>query len=279
MMAGAKAIDDSYRDKGVEQTHTWNNMTKTCTPIVYSQALTESEDEVQIGDDDVDEKGSSDDEPDDSTLASVKRIPRRSLFMEEMTMPLPRPHNTPEKNTLVTDMTDDNLEACMTKTQDLIQDTINNLFALTEKLTRMKNSIKDTGDDELYGKIPHSVLELNYKFLEMRFNEALAHNMELLQTLHKSLEEQDNLRNGQRLSNHASELKQQLDIMRSECDKLRQANTQLKDDTVKHEQDTNQQMDQLMRQEASLQRVIHNLEDETESLKEEIGRASCRERV
>jgi hypothetical protein len=29
MMAGAKAIDDSHRDKGVEQTHTWNNMTKT----------------------------------------------------------------------------------------------------------------------------------------------------------------------------------------------------------------------------------------------------------
>ncbi len=61
----------------------------------------ESENEVQDADDDVDEKGSSDDEPDDSTLASVKKIPRRSLFMEEMTMPLPRPHNTPEKNALV----------------------------------------------------------------------------------------------------------------------------------------------------------------------------------
>ena len=72
-----------------------------------------------------------------------------------------------KKNSLVPDMTDDNLEACMTKTQDLIQDTINNLFAMTEKLTRMKNSIKTTGDDELYGKTPRSVLELNYKFLEM----------------------------------------------------------------------------------------------------------------
>ena len=91
----------------------------------------------------------------------------------------------------------------MTKTQELIEDTINNLFSMTEKLTRMKNSIKVTGDDELNGKTPRSVLELNYKFLEMRFNEALAHNMELLQTLQESLEEQDNLRNGQRLSNDA----------------------------------------------------------------------------
>ena len=72
--------------------------------------------------------------------------------------------------------------------------------------------------------------------------------MELLQTLHESLEEQDNLRNGQQLSNDASELQQQLDIMRAECDKLRQANTQMRDDTVKHEQDTNKQMDQLLRQ-------------------------------
>ena len=104
----------------------------------------------------------------------------------------------------------------------------------------------------------------------MRFNEALAHNMELLQTLHESLEEQDNLRNGQQLSNDASELKQQLDIMRAECDKLRKANTQLRDDTVKHEHDTNKQMDQLMRQGVSLQRVIHDLEDEAESLREEM---------
>jgi hypothetical protein len=90
----------------------------------------------------------------------------------------------------------------------------------------------------------------------LRFNETLAHNMELLQTLQESLEEQDNLRNGRRLSNDASELKQQLDIMRAECDKLRQANTQLRDDTV--------------RQQASLQRVVHDLEDETESLREEM---------
>jgi hypothetical protein len=74
MMTGAKAIDDIHRDKGVEQTHTWNNMTKTCTPIVYSQAFVKSENEVQDGDDDSDEKGSSDDEPDDSTLASVMTI-------------------------------------------------------------------------------------------------------------------------------------------------------------------------------------------------------------
>ena len=98
------------------------------TRIIYSQTLTESEDGVQIGDHEVGEKGSSDDEPNDSPLASVKRIPRRSLFKVEMTMPLSRPHNTPEKNALVPDMTDDNLESCMTKTQKLIQDTINNLF-------------------------------------------------------------------------------------------------------------------------------------------------------
>jgi hypothetical protein len=96
MMAGAKAIDDNHREKGVHQTHTLDNMTKTCTPIIYSQTLTESDDEVQIGDDEVGEKGSSDDEPDDSTLVSVKWIPRRSLFMEEMTIPKPKPHTTPE---------------------------------------------------------------------------------------------------------------------------------------------------------------------------------------
>jgi hypothetical protein len=46
-------------------------------------------------------------------------------------------------------------------------------------------------------------------------------------------------------------------------------NTQMKDDTVQHEQET-KQMDQLMRQEATLQTVIHDLEDETESLREEM---------
>ena len=39
MMTGAKVIQDSHREKGVEETHTWNNMTKTCTPIVYAQAV------------------------------------------------------------------------------------------------------------------------------------------------------------------------------------------------------------------------------------------------
>ncbi len=134
---------------------------------------------MQIGDHEVGEKGSSDDEPNDSPLASVMRIPRRSLFNVEMTMPLSRPHTTPEKNALVPDMTDDNLESCMTKTQKLIQDTINNLFSITEKLTRMKNSIKLTDDKVLNSKTPRPVLELNCKFLEMRFKEALAHNMEL----------------------------------------------------------------------------------------------------
>ena len=64
--------------------------------------------------------------------------------MEEMTMPLPQPHTTPEKTTIVPDMYDDNLESCMTKTQELIQDAINNLFSTTEKLSRMKNSNKAT---------------------------------------------------------------------------------------------------------------------------------------
>jgi hypothetical protein len=50
MMTGAKAIDICYKEKGIEQTHTWDNMTKTCTPIVYSQTATESDDTVQIGD-------------------------------------------------------------------------------------------------------------------------------------------------------------------------------------------------------------------------------------
>ena len=43
----------------------------------------------------------------------------------------------------------------------------------------MKNSIKLTDDEVLNSKTPRPVLELNYKFLEMRFNEALTHNMEL----------------------------------------------------------------------------------------------------
>ena len=60
--------------------------------------------------------------------------------------------------------------------------------------------------------------------------------------------------------------------MRDECDKLQKVNTQMKDDTVKHEQDMNKQMDQLVRQGVSLQRVIIDLEDETESLRKEMTR-------
>jgi hypothetical protein len=92
----------------------------TCTPIVYSQPFTESDDVEQIGDEEG-EKGTSDDEPDDSTMAKMKRMPRRSLFMEGMAMHLPKPHTTPEKMMIVPDMKE-NLESCMTRTQDLIQD-------------------------------------------------------------------------------------------------------------------------------------------------------------
>ena len=67
MMTGVKDINESHREKVIKQKHTWDNMTKTCTPIIYSQTLTESDDEVQIGDDEVGEKGTSDDDPDDST--------------------------------------------------------------------------------------------------------------------------------------------------------------------------------------------------------------------
>ena len=44
----------------------------------------------------------------------------------------------------------------------------------------------------------------------------------------------------------------------------------MKNDTMTHEQDTNKQMDLLMRQGVSLQRVIIDLEQETEILKEEL---------
>ena len=190
--------------------------------------------------------------------------------MEEMTIQLPKPHTTPEKITIVPEMHGDNLESCMTKTQELIQDTINDLFSTTEKLMKMKSSIKFTEHNDLDSKTPRSVLELNYKFLEMRFNEALTHNAELLNTVHELLEEQDNLRNEQPLSNNASELVQQLNLMRAECDKLQKANTQMKYDIMTHEQDMNKQMDLLMRQGVSLQRVIIDLEEETETLKEEL---------
>ena len=107
--------------------------------------------------------------------------------MEEMTTRLSNPLTPPEKITIVSDMHGDNLESCMTKTQELIQDTINNLFSTTERLTKMKNNIKGTDHNELDNKTEQSVLDLNYKFLEMRFNEALAHNMKLLNTVHELL--------------------------------------------------------------------------------------------
>ena len=72
--------------------------------------------------------------------------------------------------------------------------------------------------------------------------------MELFHTVHELLEEQDNLGNEQQLSDNASELKQQLNMMRAECDKLQKANTQMKNDTMAHEQDTTKQMDLIMRQ-------------------------------
>ena len=94
--------------------------------------------------------------------------------------------------------------------------------------------------------------------------------MELINTVHELLEEQDNLRNEQQLSNNGSELKQQLNLMRDERDKLQKANIQMKNDVMTHEQDTNKQMDLMMRQGVSLQRVIIDLEEETETLKEEL---------
>ena len=65
------------------------------------------------------------------------------------------------------DMNGDNLESCMTKTQELIQVTINNLFWTTKKLTKMKNRIKVTDHNELDNTTPLviSVVELNYQFL------------------------------------------------------------------------------------------------------------------
>ena len=69
-------------------THTWDRTTKTCTPIIYSQSVTESDDVEEIEDGDEESKGTSDDESLSETLTKVKRIPRRPLFMEEMTMHL-----------------------------------------------------------------------------------------------------------------------------------------------------------------------------------------------
>ena len=56
--------------------------------------------------------------------------------MEEMTSHMSNPHTTPEKLKVIPDMHDDNLETCMTKTQELFHDMINNLVSTTEKLTK-----------------------------------------------------------------------------------------------------------------------------------------------
>jgi hypothetical protein len=36
IMAGAKALDRSYAARGVRQTHAWNCVTRTCTPLAYN---------------------------------------------------------------------------------------------------------------------------------------------------------------------------------------------------------------------------------------------------
>jgi len=69
------------------------------------------------------------------------------------------------------------------------------------------------------------------------------------------LEEQDNLRNGQQLTENASELKQQLNSMRAECVKLQKANTKMKNDMMTHAQEPNKQTDLLMRQGVSIPRI------------------------
>ena len=78
---------------------------------------------------DEDQKESSDNEPENDqheTLERVKRIPRRSLWRKWQHMCLA--HTSHEKMKIIPNMTEDNLESCMTKTQELIQDTINSLF-------------------------------------------------------------------------------------------------------------------------------------------------------
>ena len=36
------------RQKGIQQTHTWDSTSTTCTPIIYSQPVTESDDEEEF---------------------------------------------------------------------------------------------------------------------------------------------------------------------------------------------------------------------------------------
>jgi hypothetical protein len=71
MMAGAKPIDDNHKTKGIVQTHTWDSMTKTCTPIIYTQPVTGSDDEEEVEKGDEEGKGTSDDEPQNETLTEV----------------------------------------------------------------------------------------------------------------------------------------------------------------------------------------------------------------
>ena len=55
--------------------------------------------------------------------------------------------------------------------------------------------------------------------------------------------------------------------------------THMKNDTMTHDQVTTKQMDLLMRQEVSLQRVIITLEEETETLKEELHTSTTRSTI
>ena len=64
----------------------------------------------------------------------------------------------------------------------------------------MRNHIKDKNQIELDKKTSRSILDLNYRFLEMGFNAATAHNMELLNTVHDLLEDQDNLMGNTRVT-------------------------------------------------------------------------------
>ena len=50
MIGGTKPIDSNHREKGIQQTHTWDSKIKTCTPIIYSHPATESDDVEEIED-------------------------------------------------------------------------------------------------------------------------------------------------------------------------------------------------------------------------------------
>ena len=55
--------------------------------------------------------------------------------------------------------------------------------------------MKDTDQHESEKKISRSVLEMNYRLLEILLTEVTSHNMELLNTVHELLEKQNNLGN------------------------------------------------------------------------------------